>query len=85
MSKLIWECKQAIYALSNTNKVTCLWVPGNSGIQGNQVTDTLAKKGSSNPFLGSEPAIPISQCVGTLKIKEWMTRKHSKYTTATLV
>jgi hypothetical protein len=84
MSKLVWECQQAICALSNTNKVTCLWVPGHSGIQGNQDEDTLAMKGSSNLLLGSEPAIPISPCVGSLKIKEWITKKHSKYTAVKL-
>jgi ribonuclease HI len=35
------------------------WVPGNSGIQGNKDADALARKGSSKPFLGHEPAIPI--------------------------
>jgi hypothetical protein len=37
----------------------------------------------SNLFLGSEPVIPISPWVGRLKIKEWMTPKHSKYRAAT--
>lgn len=83
MSKLVRECKQAICVLSNTNTVTRLWVPGHIGIQGNQNADTLAMKGSSNPVLGSEPAIPNSPCVSSLKIKEWMTKKHSKYTAAT--
>jgi hypothetical protein len=40
-------------------------------------------KDSSNPFLGFEPAIPIPPCVSSLKIKEWLTKKHSKYTAAT--
>jgi ribonuclease HI len=42
--KLVWECWQAICTLSNRNKVMLLWVPGHSGIQGNEDTDALARK-----------------------------------------
>jgi hypothetical protein len=55
-----------------------LWVPGQSGIQ-DEDADALVRKASSNPFLSPEPAILISQCVGRLKIKVWLVRKHSKY------
>jgi hypothetical protein len=33
MSKLVWECRQALYAVSSRNKVTLFWVPGDCGIQ----------------------------------------------------
>jgi ribonuclease HI len=46
-----------------------LWVPGQSGIQGNEDADALTRKGSGNPLLGLEPAIPVSPCVGRLKMR----------------
>jgi hypothetical protein len=35
-SKLVWECQQAMCALSGWNKVILLWVPGHCGIEGNE-------------------------------------------------
>jgi hypothetical protein len=53
-----------------------LWLLGHSGIQANEDADTLDRKGSSNPFRGPEPAIPISLCVGRIKIKAWLNKMH---------
>jgi hypothetical protein len=78
-SKLVWEYWQAICTLSNGNKKTFLWVPGHSGIQGNKDADVLVRKASGNSFLSPEPIILISRCVGRLKIKVQLVRKHSKY------
>jgi hypothetical protein len=44
MLKLVWECQQAICALSSSNKVTLLCVHGYTGILGNDA-DVLARKG----------------------------------------
>jgi hypothetical protein len=60
-----------------------LWVPGHSGIQGNEDADALVRKGGNNSFLGPEPVIPVSPCVGGRKIKEWLVRKHSEYWVST--
>jgi hypothetical protein len=83
-SKLVWECQQALCALSSWNKVTFRWVPGHCGIQSNEDADALAREESSNSFLGPEPAITISLCVSTLKVKEWLKKRHSKHWAATL-
>jgi ribonuclease HI len=61
--------------LSNRNKVMLLWVPGHSGIQGNEYADTFIAKGPNNPLLGPEPAIAVSPCIGRLKV-EWLVKKH---------
>src|SRR6202012_1647205 len=43
--------------LSRDNEVTLTWVPGHSGVQGNEEADELARNGSSSSFIGPEPAI----------------------------
>jgi hypothetical protein len=60
MSKLDLECGQAVHA----NKERILWVPGQSGIQGNEDAATLARKRLNNLFLDPEHVITISLCVG---------------------
>ena len=36
-----------------------LWVPGHSGVDGNEKADELARAGSDSEFIGPEPAIGI--------------------------
>jgi hypothetical protein len=79
MLMLVWECWQAICALSSCNKVTLIWDHGHSGIEDNEDADAVAREGSSSSFLGPESAIPILSCVGRLKIKESLIKQHSKY------
>jgi ribonuclease HI len=55
--------------MCNRNKVMLLWVHHHSAVQGNKDADALARKGSSNPLLGSGQAIPISSNAGRLKNK----------------
>jgi ribonuclease HI len=56
-----------VHALSNRNKVTLLLVPGQSGIQGNEVADALARDGSNSSSLSPKPAVSMSPCVDRLK------------------
>ena len=43
--------------MSIDNEVILAWVPGHSGIMGNEKADELARKGSSADFIGAEPAV----------------------------
>jgi hypothetical protein len=75
-SKLAWECRQALCALSSWNKVTLLWVSGHCGIQRNEEAyDALARKRLSSAFLGSKPAISISLWN---KVEKWLEERQSK-------
>jgi ribonuclease HI len=59
-----------VFALSSWNKFMLLWVPGHCEIQGNEDANALAGQESSSSFLGPEPEISNSPCVGRLKVKE---------------
>jgi hypothetical protein len=71
-SALVWECRQELCASSRWNKVKLLWIPGYCGIQSNEDADALARKKSSSPVLGPEPAISVSPRIGRLKVQQWL-------------
>ncbi|VEN60845.1 unnamed protein product, partial [Callosobruchus maculatus] len=56
-SALVWECLQELGRLAEHNKVTLEWVPGHSGIRGNERANELARLGSSALYIGAEPAL----------------------------
>ena len=54
------NCKHTLSKLAQTNDVMIMWVPGHTGIQGNEEADLLANTGSAQEFYGAEPALPIA-------------------------
>lgn len=74
-SKLVWDCIQILNKLSTTNKVSIQWVPGHSGIEGNEIADRLAGEGSSVNLIGPEPYCGLSKCVYKSTIQDWSIAK----------
>jgi len=70
-SKLVWECHQSLVKLSEHNRVQPILVPGHTGIDGNETADQFARKGSSYPLIGPEPALGISAKVVKGVIRDW--------------
>jgi len=58
-SSLVAETIKALTELSMFNSVRLLWIPGHSGIPGNETADQFAKQAASQYFVGPEPALGI--------------------------
>jgi len=52
------------------------WVSGYSGIRGNEIADELAKEGTVQQFVGTEPALGVSRQITRRKIKLWIDNLH---------
>jgi hypothetical protein len=48
------------------------WVPGRARVRGNEIADRLARNGSGQRFIGSEPILVVSRQNIRKKTKFWM-------------
>ena len=48
------ECLKTNTELLTVNNTTLYWILGHSGVEGNEMVDWLARKGSNSPFQGQE-------------------------------
>jgi ribonuclease HI len=51
----------ALNDISTYLSVGLFWVPGHSGIRGNEIADELAREVFVHHFVGSEPALGVSR------------------------
>ena len=75
-SCLVRECRMVVQRLAVHNNVRIIWIPGHSGIDGNEQSDQLAKEGSNMPYVGPEPVVGISSQAGKGAIKSWIRQQH---------
>ena len=60
-SPLVLQCQKASKYISTRHVVRLFWFPGHAGVQGNEISDELARVGSVLMFLGPEPALGVSR------------------------
>jgi len=78
-SKLVWECKLALQRSTVGNSVRLLWVPGHTGIRGNEIADRLALLGARSEVEGPEPHVGLSKCWARTIIREWIDAEHCEW------
>jgi ribonuclease HI len=76
MSLLLWQCQRVLNDISTQHSVGLVWVPGHSGIGGNEIADELAREGSVHQFVGPDPALGVSRQNIRNKIKCWFANQH---------
>ncbi|KAJ8914639.1 hypothetical protein NQ315_015377 [Exocentrus adspersus] len=74
-SQVVLECTNSLAALGQRNKVRLVWVPGHSGVAGNEEADVLARKGASDTLTGPEPAIGLPYSYPLGSIDNWTREK----------
>ena len=77
-SKLVKECKEYLNLLGLSNRINLVWVPGHSGVEGNEEADKLGKEGSAAQANGPEPYLPIPQSECKRALEDWIKRKHAE-------
>ncbi|KAJ8914241.1 hypothetical protein NQ315_003606 [Exocentrus adspersus] len=74
-SQVVLECTNSLAALGQRNKVRLVWIPGHSGVAGNEEADVLARKGSSDTLTGPVPAIGLPYSYPLGSIDNWTREK----------
>ena len=75
-SPLVRQCQQMLNDVSARHAVGLYWVPGHAGVKGNEIADRLARRGSGQRFIGSEPLWGVSRQNIRRKLKRWMKKQH---------
>ena len=67
-SPLVRQCQKALNDISGQHVVGLFWVPGHSGVRGNEIADELTRDGSVLRFVGPEPMKPLPTLFASVKL-----------------
>jgi ribonuclease HI len=72
-SKLVAECLENLKRLTTKCKLTLMWVPGHTDVDGNKEADQLANKSSETHFI--EPFFGYSSMKHKTDLNEWIEQR----------
>lgn len=75
-SKLLADCMEQLNKLAESNTVRLSWIPGHSGVPGNEAADKCAKLASLERPIGAEPFLPMPMDRSREALKKWLGKKH---------
>jgi ribonuclease HI len=76
MSPLVHQCQKALNDISTQHTVGLYWVPGHAGVQGNEISNRLARGVSIQKCIRPEPSLGVSRQNIRNKIKCWVDNQH---------
>jgi RNase H len=74
-SKLVAECLEILKRRTRRCLVTLMWVPGRTGIEGNEIASQLANKGAETYFIGPEPFFGFNGSKYKRELAGWMNKR----------
>jgi hypothetical protein len=75
-SPSVRQCQRALDDISTYHSVWLFWVPGHSGLRGNEIADELGREGSAHRFVREEPALGVSRQNIRRRMQWWLDRQH---------
>ena len=82
-SNLVAGTVSTLREISIYNSARLLWVPGHFGVDGNEISDLLAKQATHIEFVGPEPAVGITATTVRTEVRAWASKEHLKHWNAT--
>lgn len=77
-SKLVMDCVQILEIIARRREVTLIWTPAHSTSIGNEIADTLAKKGVTELASGPEPFLPSTERKCRAICEKWLQEKKAE-------